>query len=303
MRALLFLFAAVSLTAANRIPTYLWTRWFPETLLLTTAASASDGGVFIAGRLEVENSSGAGYVARLAPDGETRWSHRLDQVEGMPTNSEVLGGVSDGSGNFWIVGRTLRSAAIGGIWSVGFIAGFNPEGRLIRMHTLARDMIAQAVAIDADGNAWISGTVLGTPTSFGSPIYGFVSRVSPAGEEKRMLQIGGEKRVCSGGSGCISAWGYTSLPHIAIGPDGIVAVAGSTSSVGMKVSPNAIQTSAGGGVLAILSRDGTPLFESYLGGSPNYVDSVSCGSSAIRGIAFDADGMLYAAGTNSASVL
>lgn len=298
MRALLFLLAAVSLTAANRIPTYVWTRWFPETVSLTTAASTTDG-VFVGGRLAIENSRSTGYVARLAADGGTRWSHRLDQIDGVPSNDGVIGGAADGAGNFWIVGRTLRSAAIGGIWSVGFVAGFNREGRLIRMHTLARDTTAQAVAIDAEGNAWISGIVTGAQSSFGAPVYGFVSRISPAGEEKRMLQMGGEKRVCSGGSGCIAGWGHTSLPHIAIGPGGIVAVAGSTSSVGMKVSPNAIQTSAGGGVLAILNRDGTPLFETYLGGAPNYVGSVSCGSSVIEGIAFDEEGMLYAGGINS----
>jgi hypothetical protein len=217
----------------------------------------------------------------------------------VPFIREVLGGTVDTSGNFWIAGRMMRSAAIGGIWSVATFAAFAPDGRLLRHQTIdRRDTSAQAIAIGGAGNVWISGTVLGTQSPFGAPLYSFVSRVGPDGEEKRLLQIGGDRRVCSGGSGCISAWGFTTLPHIALGPGGMVAVAGSTSSVGMKVSSNGIQTSAGGGVLAILNSDGTPLLETYLGGSPTYIGPVSCGAATVEGLAFDGEGMLYAGGIN-----
>jgi uncharacterized protein (TIGR03437 family) len=299
------LLAAASVAlAAERLPVYRWTSWF-ETITLTAAVAAPDGGVYVVGRRSPDNP--LAMAARISATGEVMWTRQIDST--FPPITDAAGAAIDRAGNLYIAGRGVRSAAIGGIWSLAAVAVLAPDGAPLRAHLFGgtANSRASAVGIDSAGSVWVAGSTdntqfpdgnPGQASPFGRPSFGFLERLAPDGTVTRFRLIGGQKPVCSGGSGCIGRWGYTSLSQIAFSPEGLVAASGYTTSIDMSVTPNAIQKSSGGGVLMIVDADGKALLETYLGGHPQYISHFPCGTAAVNGIAFDASAMLYAAGTN-----
>jgi uncharacterized protein (TIGR03437 family) len=156
--------------------------------------------------------------------------------------------------------------------------------------------------LDASGTAWVVGSIRGTFTSFGGPTYGFLGKVISDGTASIVRQVGGDRRLCFGGSGCIGAFGFTQLTEIAVGPGGAIAAGGVTTSNNMAVSSNAVQPqSNGGGVLLVVDASANPLVETYIGGSPQYIGAITCPVSRanVTGLVFDRDGTLFVSGTNS----
>ena len=138
----------------------------------------------------------------------------------------------------------------------------------------------------------------GTATFPSPPRLGFLVRLRPDGEASRVALMGGARRPCSGGSGCINAQGLTTADHVALGPGGLIAVGGNSYSSDMRLSANALQNSPGG-VLHVLDSSGRPLVATYLGGGPTRFNNFPIGNSWVTSLAFDSEGMLYVGGTST----
>jgi hypothetical protein len=152
--------------------------------------------------------------------------------------------------------------------------------------------IANGVAIDAAGNAYVAGDT--TSTSFPATAFQKTIRGAPDGFVAK-LSADGSQLVYStylGGNG------EDHLNAIAVDASGSAVVTGSTYSPDFPVA-NAFQSNLAGGQDAFvtkLSADGKSLlFSTYLGGSGGMLGA----SEAAHGIALDTAGNVYVAGETS----
>lgn len=115
---------------------------------------------------------------------------------------------------------------------------------------------ATAVAVDSAGNIYVTGSTSASDfpvtagafqtegpqeTGFGSPVYAFVTEISPDGTKIVYSTFFGSPATnCYGGSRCVGAFGSTSGSAIAVDSTGAVVIGGSTSANQLPVTPGTL---------------------------------------------------------------
>jgi uncharacterized protein (TIGR03437 family) len=183
-----------------------------------------------------------------------------------------------------------------------------------------RDETAFAVAADAAGNAYVTGTTSSgdfpwTPGAYQSapfpsgnalvsPSGAFVSKFSPDGRTLvYSASLRGTRVVCVGGSRCVFAVSRDNGTAIAVDAEGNAYVGGSTNSVDFPVTPGVLQpvckcdyfsTDA---FVSKLNPSGSALvYSTHLGGSVP-VDVMR--GESVAGLRLDASGHVYVTGSTS----
>lgn len=132
------------------------------------------------------------FVARVAPDGELRWSRAF----GGAGNDSAAAVAVDGAGNAYVTGVFDGELDLGldGPLSAGksgdaFVASFDPDGAPRWVRRLGGDGhdVAVDVAATADGHVAITGNVVGADELFGAALGahtsgGFVALLDTSGE-------------------------------------------------------------------------------------------------------------------------
>ncbi len=215
----------------------------------------------------------------------------------------------------------------------GFLARVDPNtGQLLystRLGGLAPETnfnigtAVHALAVDPAGNIYAAGrtTAADFPvspdafqqsgalsTSFGPRPYGFVLKLSPAGD--RLLYstlLGGAAPNCTGGSHCLPILAATSVNALAVDRNGIVTAAGHTNARDFPTTTGVLQTVcrcqeyAGNGFVTQLNATGSALrWSTFLGGSSYGLSQVPYGVNVITALAHDASGNILAAGYTDA---
>ncbi len=100
------------------------------------------------------SSAGYGFLAKIDPSGGLCWAVQLAGVQN--------GLKADPEGNCYLVGRTGSSIVAGGTNLVegtaapsGYLAKFNPAGRLVWGRALGQNIGPEGLAIDALGNSYV----------------------------------------------------------------------------------------------------------------------------------------------------
>jgi hypothetical protein len=244
--------------------------------------------------------NGDAFVAKLSADGSTlAYSTYLGGSSG-----DVADGIAvDGAGGAYVAGYTNSAdfpttpgafqTTYGGNGDA-FVAQLSADGSALVYSTFlggSNGDYANAIAVDGTGSAYVAGTTYSadfptTPGAFQTTKNGnsnaFVARLSADGS-------GLVYSTLLGGSGEDGAIG------IAVDGAGSAYLAGQTYSANFPTTPDAYQTTYGGGsnfgdaFVARLSPDGSALaYSTYLGGS---------GDDVARAIALDGAGGAYVAGS------
>jgi hypothetical protein len=129
---------------------------------------------------------------------------------------------------------------------------------------------ANAVALDTAGNIYVAGSTAAsdfpttpgafqttgptTATGFGSPIFAFVTEISPNGNSVVYSTFfGSDNTNCNGGSRCVGVFGYTSVNAIAVDSAGALVIAGNTTANQLPVTPGTLGQQCG----CMVSNTGT----------------------------------------------
>ena len=219
-----------------------------------------DDGIFISAAATAPVAEGDSW--------ETPWSRYIgDAGADSVYDMEV-----DAAGNTWLVGGTTSSEwAFGGYDTSyggeedGFVAKVDPRGELEWVGYLGgsdRDY-AQGVAVDDDGNVWITGRTEsagwvagGHQIVHGGGADAFVVKLDSEGELLWSSYLGGSSQDD----------GF----DVAFDADGNAVVVGDTASSGwVSGGYNLSQGGTGDGFVAKLSPNGTHLWSSYVGSSKN----------------------------------
>jgi Beta-propeller repeat len=254
--------------------------------------------------------AGKAFVTKLNPAGSALvYSTYLGGNGG-----ESGGGIAiDTAGNAYVAGTTQSAnfpttagafqTTFGGT-SDAFVAKLNLTGSALVYSTYLRDGRANAIAVDVNGNAYVTGTTYSanfpttagafqTTYAVGSDVYSsgdaFVTKIDPNGFALIYSTYLGGSGADSGNS-------------IAVDADGNAYVAGDTTSTNFPTTPDAVQTTYAGGYDVYTFRDafvtkldptGSALvYSTYLGGRS--VDSA-------HSIAVDGGGNFYVAGSTNSS--
>ncbi|MFN0171159.1 MAG: SBBP repeat-containing protein [Bryobacteraceae bacterium] len=284
-------------------------------VVLQTVATGSD--VWAAGftieeseiPTPAESFAADAFVARLDGTGRLKWFKRL----GGSRADRALAIAVDRQGYAWVGGYTyspdfpLRRAVqtvfpVTDHGATGFAARLNGDGE-IEVSTFFggnRDSRVQAVAVDDDGAAYVTGVTetFGTirtffPTSSGAPIttmegnpfgttlWAFAAKFPPLGERiVYSTLLGGHRVDCgiSAGSRCIPAVPSTAGAAVAVDGEGRAFVTGRTTALNFPVTSDAFRsscddcrwrspTSSGEGFLTVINRNGTAWeYSTYFGG-------------------------------------
>ena len=211
---------------------------------------------------------------------------------------EGMGIALDTNGNVYVTGTTA-SPGFPVTQTIGstdagyhlFVTKANAAGSALVYSTLIEGGFGRAIAVDAQGNAYIAGyaTGPGLPTttnafqaSYAGAYDAFVAKLSPDGA--RLLYC-----TYLGGSGLDFA------TAIAVDASGNACVTGWTTSTNFPVSAGALQPALAGGYDAFvvkLDPTGHARFATYLGGA-GYESGAS--------LALDPDGNIYVAGTTTST--
>jgi len=234
---------------------------------------------------------GDAYVTKLDPTGSALvYSTYLGGSDSDAAGNPAL--AVDASGNAYVTSETVSTdfpttagafqATLGGFQNV-FVTKLDPTGSALVYSTYLGGSItdsSQAIAVDADGNAYVTGSTTSTDfpttagafqTSFrGGRNDAFVTKLNPAGSALvYSTYLGGSDR--EGGS------------SIAVDAAGNAFVTGSTTSSDFPTTVTSFQTTFGGGtreafsgrtggdaIVTKLSADGSALvYSTYLGASEN----------------------------------
>lgn len=150
-----------------------------------------------AGNMYVSSSE---FLAKLSPQGSFLWGVAVNGITRLDL---------DGAGNIYALGElgSVNVAGVSGnvaLSSQGladvFVLKFNPSGLAIwgrGFGTAAADQVPRGLAVDAAGNAVVTGYFSGTWTLGADTLVsagqrdGFITRISPAGDLQWSRQIGG----------------------------------------------------------------------------------------------------------------
>ena len=283
------------------------------------------------------------YIARINSDDDLEWSMTIGG-DGLDVVHAVF---ADALGNVYLAGSTgsadfpLASSREPGVttdsrlgnsrgaflWKFDTVAetvvystvfgGTVPEGGSIIVESEALD-----VTVDADGAAYVTGWTsspwfprsddaldrewLGR-SGFGPARIGFVAKFASDGELLYSTYLGGDRRICGGGSNCIPVVASTTGMHVALGPAGSLFVSGTTNTTDFPVTGDAFQTecrcnrSIGDVFVARFAPDLRTLdYATYLGGNP-YGDSIfPNGAESVTALAVDGAGSAYVSGWTTA---
>ena len=319
MHLLVLVLAAASLWAQPQLlvfSTYLGGR---ELDVLNAAAVDAAGNIYVAGQTNSRDFPVAGpvrtsctlgslggcsdaFAAKLSPDG-SRLVYSIYYGTSGPDEATGIAVYPDGTA--WVVG-TANNAI--------FLLKLSPDGRQEFVRTIPTYPMARAhaVALDRQGNVYITGETLGplplmrplqerlgapSCTAGGAttavPLDAFVMKFSAAGEMLYSTYFGGS--------------GNDSGQAIAVDPAGNIYVAGNTSSRDLRMvnptqsayaggEPTALEQCEGGdGFLAKISADGARLVYSTYSGTP--------GRELIAAIHVSPEGYLTAVRSGSSSLL
>lgn len=216
----------------------LWSRFFDGPHNQIPSAMAADAeGIYLAGDFQGEIDFGDGihdasgvdaFVVALAPDGSTRWSHRLGG------DAEVRAfGVAAGPEGPVVVGRFEGSLDVGGAplsaLGAGFVAAFDADGNPLMSRVLveAQDGAAYDVAVGADGRPVVVGYYDGLGDDQGLSLFDggvrvptlVVQKLTPSGDSvwARTMVVHQNQTA----SGTLRAY-----RRLALAPDGAIALAG-----------------------------------------------------------------------------
>jgi uncharacterized protein (TIGR03437 family) len=245
-------------------------------------------------------NGGHGFVTKLAPDGS---SLAYSTYLGGTSVDQVNALAVDAAGNAYAAGRTnsldfpsisaLQAGSYNGNGGQAFVSKFSPTGALVYSTYLGgpAQALAAAIAVDAAGAAYVAGSTSlgqGFPLTLGTLVSTdpgggtFVTKLHPAG--CALLY-----------STFVPPAGPMSqeITTIAVDGAGDAFVAGDVINAGGSIPlVNNLQPPAGSFISELDPYGAAVLFSSYLGGSSN-VENIS-------GIAVDAGGDIYVAGTTNA---
>jgi uncharacterized protein (TIGR03437 family) len=230
---------------------------------------------------------GSAFVARLAPgggalematyfggeqgycmgDGVSCLRNPLASPEFAPSNS-ISAIALDEQSNVYIAGKTDSNgfpattgpvhSPTGGFFDFhgGFVAKLNSTGTAILYARLVGDTV-NAIAVDAEGDAWIGGTTTGvdfaaTPGALqaelvGGTQNGFLMKVDPAAQPLYATYIGTS--------------GSDAITNLSLDADGAVYVAGTGAGIPF---PNTIGFRRGGEFLAQIDPSGSSVLQSVM---------------------------------------
>jgi uncharacterized protein (TIGR03437 family) len=264
-------------------------------------ASDSAGNRYVAGTVffnsgyELAGVDADIFLTKIAPDGNVVYTLYF----GGDGSDELRGMAVDQAGRVYLAGATnsanfpavnaLQPRLGGG--QDGFLCRLTPSGGFDYSTFLggSRSDSASAVAVDASGNAYVTGetasidfpvtrgafqTTTQPPDVFRSPSDAFVTKVSSDGRSLLYsTYLGGRNVVCIGGSRCIPAASREAGLAIAVDAAGSALVAGRTNSSDFPVTAGAFQTAcqcdyfSSDIFVARLDAAGSALvFSTYLGG-------------------------------------
>jgi hypothetical protein len=249
------------------------------------------------GAFQTTSSDGGAFVTKLNPNGSALlYSTYLRGADGESI-------AVDAAGNAYVAGiarptdfpttlGAFQTASGGG--GDAFVTKLDPTGTALVYSTYLGGSdfdVARGIAIDAAGNAYVSGFTASTnfPTTLGAfqTTYGggaldaFVAKVDPTGS---VLVYS----TYLGGSDIDESVG------IAVDAAGNAYVTGGTSSTNFPTTPGAFQTAGGGAFVTKVSPTGTGLsYSTRLGG-------VSGGDGG-QGVAVDAAGNAYVTGSTDST--
>jgi Beta-propeller repeat len=217
---------------------------------------------------------------------------------------------TDAAGNVYITGSTTSTdfAAVGpiqpgnqdptGATSDAFVMKLNASGTALLYSTYlggADDDVANKIAVDAAGNAIIAGwtTSLSFPTTAGA-----LSRVCSVAAGGSCLDAFVAKLNAEGSALAYSTYlggtGDDQARGLAVDSGGNAYITGTTASTNFPVTGGALSTDASSGAFVTkLSVGGAMVYSTYLG--------AGSGAAEPNGIAVDAAGNAYIAGTTASS--
>jgi hypothetical protein len=237
------------------------------------------------------------FVTKIAPGGKVLYSTYLGgPCEDLATDIAV-----DAAGNAYLSGRVHGGVCTAEVDAAALVAKLDPAGMLVWAASLGGSLadtsIGQAVAVDAEGHAYVAGIAASSshdfPTTdgafrtrdcaddFSAGGDGFVAKLSTDGTRLEYSTF-----LCGAA--------HESLNGIAVDAAGSAYVVGSTESKDFPTL-GAIQGAPRGGPSAVtgfvtkLLPDGSGLaYSTYLGGSTNEV---------VADVAVDPQGFVYLTGT------
>jgi Beta-propeller repeat len=223
---------------------------------------------------------GTGDEARINFDGEVRLAR-------------------DAAGNLYVTGTTrstdfpttagVASRTLGGSADV-FVTKFSPGGAVLYSTYLGGpcEDYGRAIAVDGAGNAYVTGEVNGGGTCVSTPGV-LVAKLDPNGSLVYASRLGGSLLDSSYGTGiAVDAAGHAYVTGVAITSDFPTTVGAYRTAACPNVYPF-----AGDGFVAKLTVDGSALVYSTL--------LCGQGDDSPAGIAIDAAGNAYLAGTTASS--
>jgi hypothetical protein len=255
------------------------------------------GSVYVTGSTDSGEFSPLGstnsFVAKLNPAGTERVY--LAGLGGIGSD-HALSLAIDNAGAAYITGATDSpdfpatnsfQLTYGGGVQDAFIAKLNPDGSAVAYATYlggSKSDAGYGVAVDASGNAYVTGSTNSPELSLLGNTDAFVAKVSPSGGERLYLSS-------LGGSGDDRGF------DVAVDAGGNAYVVGTTESNNFTTA-NAMQVSLGGlrdCFIAMLNPSGSALlFSTYMGGS---------GNDAGFAVAVDGTGGIYVTGSTDSPEL
>jgi uncharacterized protein (TIGR03437 family) len=255
-------------------------------------------------------------AAKLDPTGKTL---TFVNIGGKGNDAASTVGV-DRAGNIYLAGSTtspnfpVRNAlfatpAVGGGPS-GFVAKFSPDGTDLIYSTYFPAPVT-AMAVDADGNAYITGTTMasGVPVTPGLPgsavggngplHYGaFLTKISPAGDKVVYSTIvSGSNKPCGCCSSCFTSPRGATAAAVAVDSSGNAYMVGTADVTDLPVTAGALRANGIGAFVAKVNAAGTGLaYLTYLGNGMQVVQPYLAAATAATALAVDAAGNAYVAG-------
>lgn len=200
--------------------------------------------------------------------------------------------------------------------SSGISSTFVPWSK--SLGTMAAGGALTGIALDPDGGIWVTGYTKDpnypvtsdayqksgpTPTSFGTPIFGVLTKLSADGTTVIYSTfLGDGAPACVGGSSCIGVFGNTLPAGIVVTADGSIVIAGTTTAPNFPVTANAIvptlKTQYGNGFVTSFEPGGKILrYSTFLGGTGGLGSS----GDTIKFIAGESGGSVLVAGETHSS--
>lgn len=256
----------------------------PAGMICVAGSTAGDSFPVTDGALQPANAGGVdAFVARLAADGSSLAFSTLIGGDGIDSASALA---VDASGTLHVAGTTssrgfpVTSGAFQSAYQGGRVDGFllelTPEGRLASSTFLggASDDEIHALAVDSNGNAYVTGLTASTnfPRTSGTEIKFQGCFAAKIVSGNRELSYSYYLPSCAGNA-------------IAVDAAGRACFAGETSAAALPVTPDAHQFTLRGtsdAFLAWLNAEGKDLlFATYFGGSgADRATALSAGSAS-----------------------